>query len=253
MTNEQLAGAMIDLARREFYYYCRFRMPKVYRDDRPHLRKLCNDLQEFIEGPETGLIINMPPRHGKTLSAELLVEWYLGKNPDKGIIAACYNELLSSRFSKAVRGGIEEKSATINRPVFSDYFPGVKIKDGDGAVQLWALNDSHFSFLATSPGGTATGIGCQLMIIDDLIKNAEEAYNERVLENHWEWYNNTMLSRLERGAKQIIIQTRWSTGDVSGRLLIQEPDKWRLIKVQAQNPDGSMLCESMLSRDRFED
>jgi predicted phage terminase large subunit-like protein len=253
MTNEQLVAAMVDLARREFYYYCRFRMPKVYRDDRPHLRELCNDLQEFIEGPERGLIINMPPRHGKTLSAELLVEWYLGKNRDCGVMAACYNELLSSRFSKSVRGGIEEKSASINRPVYANYFPGVKIKAGDGAMQMWSLEGSHFSFLATSPGGTATGIGAQLLIIDDLIKNAEESYNERVLDQHWEWYNNTMLSRLESGAKQIIIQTRWSERDLSGLLLSQEPDKWKLIKMQAQQQDGQMLCESMLDKPRFED
>lgn len=253
MTNEHLAGAMVDLARREFYYYCRFRMPKVYTEDRPHLRVLCDTLQEFIEGPDEGLIINLPPRHGKTLSAELLVEWYLGKNPESGVITACYNELLSSRFSKAVRGGIEEKKGSINRPVFSDYFPSVKIKAGDGAMQMWSLDGSHFSFLATSPGGTTTGIGCQLLIIDDLIKNAEESYNERILDGHDEWYNNTILSRLERKAKKLIIQTRWASMDLSGRLLSKEPDKWKLIKMPAMNNDGSMLCESMLSRERFED
>lgn len=253
LTTDQLKGAMIDMARRRFYYYCRFRLPRVYTKKRKHLEILCDTLQAFIESDRERLILNMPPRHGKTLTVELLTEWYLGKNPELGVMTACYNELLSTRFSKAVRGGIQERSVSGGRPVFSDYFPGVEIKEGDGAMQLWALKGSHFSFLATSPGGTMTGIGAQLLIIDDLIKNADEAYNQRVLEDHWEWYSNTVLSRLEIGAKQIVIQTRWTTGDLSGRLLGLEADKWQLIKMPAQNEDGTMLCDDILTAAEFED
>jgi predicted phage terminase large subunit-like protein len=181
-------------------------------------------------------------------------EWFLGHNPNKSIITAGYNELLSSRTSKAVRGGIAEVSAGGNRLTFSDFFPGVKIKDGDAGVQLWALADSHFSFLATSPGGTVTGIGATgLMMIDDLIKNAEEAFNERVLEENYEWYVNTLLSRCEIGCKKIIIMTRWATKDIVGRLRDLEPGKWEIIEMPAQNPDGSMLCEDILSKSEFED
>lgn len=249
-----IKSAAIDLGRRDFYRYCQFRLPSVYTDNRPHLKILCQALQAFIESETRhNLILNMPPRHGKTITVELLAEWVLGKNPTSGIITACYNELLSSRFSKQVRSGISEINAGGNRIVFSDYFPGVKIKDGDGAMQLWALNGSHFSFLATSPGGTATGIGAKLGIIDDLIKNAEEAYNQRVLDGHYDWYVNTFLSRMESGAKQIIIQTRWAMGDLSGRLLSLEPGKWELITMPAQNADGSMLCDDILSAEEFED
>jgi predicted phage terminase large subunit-like protein len=251
-TVDDIRSAMIDLGRREFYYYCRFRLPKVYKENRTHLRDLCNMLQEFWESDEKNLILNMPPRHGKTLTVELLAEWVLGKNPDMGVMVACYNELLSGRFSKAVRAGIQERSVKIEKPTFSDYFPGVKIKEGDGAMQMWALENSHFSFLATSPGGTATGVGCQLMIIDDLIKNAEEAYNERVLENHTEWYYNTMLSRLEEGAKKIVIQTRWAMNDLSGVLLSSDSEKWKLIKMKALKDDGKMLCHDILDKETFE-
>jgi predicted phage terminase large subunit-like protein len=253
MTNKDLAEIMIDLARRDFYYYCRFRIPKVYTENRPHLKVLARQLQAFWESQDKyNLILNMPPRHGKTLTVELLVEWVLGKNPTIGVMAACYNELLSTRFSKAVRSGIQEKSVKIEKPTFSGYFPGVKIKEGDGAMQMWALEGSHFSFLATSPGGTATGIGAQLLVIDDLIKNADEAYNERVLESHVDWYDNTMLSRLESGAKQIIIQTRWSERDLSGVLLARDPDLWEHIIMPAQGPDGTMLCDDILDAGTFE-
>jgi predicted phage terminase large subunit-like protein len=195
----------------------------------------------------------MPPRHGKTLTVELLTEWVLGKDPTIGVMVACYNETLSSRFSKAVRGGITEKPVKIEKPVFCDYFPGVSIKDGDGAMQLWALDGSHFSFLATSPGGTMTGIGAQLLVIDDLIKNAEEANNERILDEHAEWYYNTVLSRLESGAKQIIIQTRWATKDLSGRLIAQEGEKWDKVIMPAQAEDGAMLCPDILNAEEYED
>jgi predicted phage terminase large subunit-like protein len=244
---------MVDLGRRDFYYYCKFRLPAVYTANRPHLKKLCDELQSFWESDRQRLALSMPPRFGKTLTVELLSEWVLGKSPLTGLIVCCYNETLSGRFSKAVRGGISERQASQKKPVFSDYFPGVKIKDGDGAMQLWALEGAHFSFLATSPGGTATGIGAQLLVIDDLVKNAEEAFNERILDDHWEWYCNTILSRLESGAKQIVIMTRWSTKDLIGRLVQLEPEKWQVISMPAQNEDGTMLCDDILSAEEFDD
>ena len=67
--------------------------------------------------------------------------------------------------------------------IYSDIFPGVQIKRGDGSMNLWSLTDGYNNYLATSPSGTATGFGCTWMIIDDLIKSAEEAYNETILEN----------------------------------------------------------------------
>ena len=90
-------------------------------------------------------------------------------------------------------------------------------------MNLWSLEGGYNNYLATSATGTATGtatgFGCSLMIIDDLIKNAEESYNENILEKHWDWFTNTMLSRLEEGGKIIIIMTRWATGDLAGRAL----------------------------------
>lgn len=253
MNAETIRSANIAIGRRSFYHYCKMRLPSVYTKKRTHLVDLCERLQSFWESDEKRLILNMPPRHGKTLSVELLAEWILGKEPETGIMVACYNETLASRFSKAVRGGIQERKAEGGRIIFSDWFPGVRIKEGDGAMQLWALENSHFSFLATSPGGTMTGIGCQLLIVDDLIKNAEEANNPRILDEHWEWYSNTVLSRIESGGKQIVIQTRWHTLDLSGRLIKHEPDKWHVIKMPAQMPDGTMLCEDILNATEFED
>ena len=136
--------------------------------------------------------------------------------------------------------------------MFSDVFPGVRIKYGDAAMNLWSLEGGYNNYLATSPTGTATGFGCDLMIIDDLIKAAKEAYNARVLEEHWTWFTDTMLSRLEEGGKIIIIMTRWHSGDLAGRVLEwckEKGKKYRHIAMKAliDKESHTMLCPKILS------
>jgi len=166
-----------------------------------------------------------------------------------------YNETLSTTFSKNVRNAIQEVKGDKDKIVFSDIFPNVSIKQGDGAMNLWSLEGGYNNYLATSPTGTATGFGCSLMIIDDLIKNAEEAYNENVLEKHWDWFTNTMLSRLEEGGKIIIIMTRWATGDLAGRALEHFKEigmKVKHISMKALQDDKTMLCDEVLSRKTYD-
>lgn len=138
--------------------------------------------------------------------------------------------------------------------VYSDIFPNTRIKHGDGAMNLWALEGGYNNYLATSPTGTATGFGADYIIIDDLIKNADEAYNDRVLEGHWEWFTNTMLSRLETGGKIIIIMTRWNSNDLAGKALDQLPQlgySLKHVNMKAKE-NGKMLCESILSEREYE-
>ena len=248
--------AKIELARREFFFYCNLKAPDFYKSDRKYLVELCNDLQSFYESDEyDALIINEPPRHGKSRTASLLVEWILGKNQDENIMTGSYNETLSTMFSKNVRNGIMETKADPMKPVYSDVFPNVRIKRGDGAMNLWSLEGGYNNYLATSPGGTATGFGASLLVVDDLIKSYEEACNEATKEKHWEWFTNTMLSRLEEGVKIIIIMTRWASDDLAGKALEELPEsgyKIKHIKMKALQDDGTMLCEEVLSRKSFE-
>ena len=246
-------GAKCELARREFFFYCNLKAPDFYKKDRKYLVELCNDLQEFYEGEDEILVVNEPPRHGKSRTAGLFVEWVLGKNQTEKIMTGSYNETLSTMFSKNVRNSIQEEKADKYKPVFSDVFPSVSIKRGDGAMNLWSLEGGYNNYLATSPTGTATGFGCSLMIIDDLIKNAEEANNEGVKEKHWEWFTNTMLSRLEEGGKIIIIMTRWASDDLAGKVLEEMADrKIKHISMKALQDDGTMLCDEVLSRKSYE-
>jgi len=247
--------ARLELARRDFWTFCQVLAPDFYKKDRRYLKVLCDDMQSFYEGDDQVAIYNLPPRHGKSRTAGLFTQWVFGKNQREKVMTGSYNEILSSTFSKAVRNGIQEIKADPNRIVYSDIFPGVRIKHGDAAMNLWSLEGGHNNYLATSPTGTATGFGCTLMIIDDLIKNAEEAYNETILEKHWTWFTNTMLSRLEEGGKIIIIMTRWATGDLAGRALEhfrEEGKRVRHLSMKALQDDGTMLCPEILSRESYE-
>ena len=249
-------GAKCELARREFFFYCNLMAPDFYKKDRKYLVELCKEFQEFYEGDDKVLVINEPPRHGKSRTASMFVQWVLGKNQNEKIMTGSYNETLSTMFSKNVRNSILEEKADKYKPVYSDVFPGVTIKRGDGAMNLWSLEGGYNNYLATSPTGTATGFGASLLIIDDLIKNAEEAYNESVKEKHWDWFTNTMLSRLEEGGKIIIIMTRWSSDDLAGRALDhykEQGTKIRHISMKALQDDGTMLCEEVLSKKSYED
>ncbi len=247
-----IRGAKIELARREFFFYCNLKAPDFYKEDRGYLVELCNGFQDFIESDDEVLIVNEPPRHGKSRTAGLLVEWVLGKDQSQKIMTGSYNETLSTMFSKNVRNDIQEVKADQNKVVFSDVFPGVQIKQGDGAMNLWSLEGGYNNYLATSPTGTATGFGASLLIIDDLIKNAEEANNELIKEKHWSWFTDTMLSRLEECGKIIIIMTRWASDDLAGRALQHFKEagaKVRHICMKALiNPEThEMLCPEVLS------
>lgn len=238
----------IELSRREFWQYCKLTSPDFYSNDRDFLHDLADKLQWFVEDAEQQImVVNMPPRHGKSRTATKFVQWLFGKyGIDKKVMTGSYNETLSGTFAKAVRDVIAEKP-TEGILTYGDIFPGTKIKYGEAAAQKWSLEGSQqANYLATSPTGTATGFGCNIMIIDDLIKNSEEAYNESVLQKQIDWFNNTMLSRTENDFKIIIIMTRWSTKDLAGYVLANY-DNVVHINYKAVQDDGAMLCEAILS------
>lgn len=248
-------GARVELARRRFFSYARLIAPSFYKRSRGYLVELCDALQNFVVSDDDVLVINEPPRHGKSRTAGLFVQWLLGKDPSIKVMTGSYNETLSTTFSKGVRNSIQEVKADPDIPVFADVFPGVSIKQGDGAMNLWSLKGGYNNYLATSPTGTATGFGADVMIIDDLIKNAQEAFNEVKLDEQWSWFVNTMLSRLESGGKIIIIMTRWSSQDLAGRAVTELPGlgyKVKHISMKALQDDGTMLCEDILSRAQYE-
>ena len=131
-------------------------------------------------------------------------------------------------------------------------FPNTSLKFGSSEVMKWQTSSSkQINYLATSPGGSATGFGCTFLLVDDLIKNAKEANNERVLEEQWDWFTNTMLSRREGKKKVLIIMTRWNSRDLAGKVLefVKANNiSYSHINFRAEIDDTKMLCEDIFDR-----
>lgn len=240
-----------ELARREFWEYCKLLHKDFYREDREFLKELCYKLQDFYYNDDEFMIVNEPPRHGKSFTATNFVEWVLGQNPLERIMSASYSHDLSKNFSKKVRGTISTEKIGDNI-VYSDIFSETKLKFGSSEAMKWQTDKSNqINYLATSPSGSATGFGCTLMVIDDLVKNAYEANNESILEAQYEWFVNTMLSRREGKKKVLIIMTRWNSKDLAGKILeyVEENNiSYSHINFKAEQEDGTMLCPSIFDK-----
>ena len=159
MKTELIKQAKLELARRDFFEYCKLTASDFYNDNRLFLKDMCNQLQDFYESEADRIcVINLPPRHGKSRTAEKLVEWVLGKNNKEKIITGSYNEILSSTFAKAVRDEIASEK-TNGVIVYNDIFPNTHIKFGEASANKWTLEGSNQSnYLATSPTRHSNGV-----------------------------------------------------------------------------------------------
>ena len=138
--------ARLELARKDFWEFCKLLAPDFYMEGRDYLKEFCYALQEFYETDERVLIINMPPRHGKSRTAGLFAQWIFGRNPAEKIITGSYNEQLSTTFSRGVRNAINERKTSKEKIVYSDIFPRTYLKKGNP----FRLNHPSFSEQTTT-------------------------------------------------------------------------------------------------------
>jgi predicted phage terminase large subunit-like protein len=201
-----------------------------------HIRHLITELEWAVNTEGARLLVTMPPRHSKSLHvSENLPAWYLGRNPDKRIIAASHTASLAFTFSRRVRN----KIASERYP-----FPGVAIAGDKGAVQAWDIAGHLGGYYAVGVGGSPTGSGGDLIVIDDPIRSAADADSETVRDALWEWYTGTIRTRLEPGGSIILTATRWHDDDLTGRLLAAQTtggEQWRHVHMPALNDAGDAL------------
>ncbi|WP_455089072.1 phage terminase large subunit [Peptoanaerobacter stomatis] len=258
--DEKIRLDKIELGRNNFWEYAKLIDPKFFNEKRQYLKRIANDLQAFYEKKLINLttlksyryfILNLPPGGGKSYTIAMFVTWAYGKDIYNKVVSISYNQILSSRFSKSVRGKIEDRSEKGNLNDFSviDFFPLVKIKYGDSATNVWALEKCDMSYLASSFDGTLTGMRGNIGVIDDPIKSAAEAVNERIKESHWDFYKNTFKSRMLDGAIEIIVQTRWATDDLAGKLLAEKKEQCYVLCIKALDENGNSFCEDLYSTD----
>ena len=216
MTRQEQEFA-IALMRESYATYCYFVHKGKWIDTKFH-KFLANKVQTFVEtytgNPIDILILNCPPQHGKSRTVtETFATWYVGKNPDKRCIVACYNDELAGSFGRSNRDKINEYGQAIF---------GIKLKKSTDRDLELADHDGGIIFRGI--GSSLTGRSAELFIIDDPIKNRAEADSITYRNRIWEEWQNSIKTRSQANTKIIIIQTRWHEDDLSGRVISEEPN-----------------------------
>ena len=245
-----------DFAFSRLISYAAYQWPG-YRDAAHH-RLIARHLEMVERGEITRLIITMPPRHGKSmLASEFFPAWYMGRNPDHYVISATYAQELSDDFGRKVKNQIEDSS-------YQAIFPGVGLADDSKSSKRFhieGLGDGGYehsttqrgAFYAVGVGGPLTGRGAHLMLIDDPVKNREEAESEVIRKKTKDWYTSTAYTRLMPGGRVVIIQTRWHEDDLAGWLLREHAHEgWVHLNLPAISNDGVALWSEQYGIDALE-
>lgn len=198
-------------------------------------RVLQRAYERVLNGESPRIMIFMPPRHGKSEEAtKKFPAWVLGKSPDFPIIVSTYSQDLSTKFGQGTRDLMDSNNY---RAVFE-----TRMREDSKAKASWMTKEGG-GYEAVGVGGSITGKGFKIGIIDDPIKNDEEAESQLIRDKVHDWYKTTFYTRQEGNAAIIVIQTRWHDDDLAGRLIKEESDarandekdydKWEIINFPA--------------------
>lgn len=170
--------------------------------------------------------VSVPPRHGKTELIIHAIPWWLSRHPASHLAYVSYSADLAVAKSRRALD-LAKRAEVPLRP------------DAQRANE-W-LTPSEGGLKATGIGGGLTGHGADVLIIDDPIKNREEAESSTIRQKTWDWFTSTGLTRVEPGGSVIVVHTRWHTDDLIGRLEREQPNRWEHINLPAISPAGSAL------------
>jgi predicted phage terminase large subunit-like protein len=207
-----------------------------------HHRKIANALERVANGSLKRLMIAMPPRHGKSmLASEYFPAFYLGHHPDHQVLHASYSQELVDGFGRKVRNQLRDG-------LYNAVFPGTVLSEDSQAANkfMTATNGSYF---AVGVGGSATGRGAHLLLIDDPVKDREDADSERMRTTLKDWYTSVAYTRLMPGGAIVVIQTRWHEDDLMGWLQLEHGhENWEVLTLSAwddnEHPTQALWPES---------
>lgn len=210
-----------------------YRIGWVHREICGRLMRFCADVRR---GMSPRLVITMPPRHGKSeLVSRRFPAWALGIDPDLSIISASYSDGLARRMNKDVQRIMES-------PCYAEIFPGTLLSAGrkEGSVRtqnLFEIPGHSGSYRSTGVGGGITGMGADILVIDDPIKDRASADSPTIRDRVWDWYTSTAYTRLSPGGGVLVTVTRWHEDDLVGRLLSamdqEGGDQWTVVNYPA--------------------
>ena len=185
-----------------------------------------------------GVIVEEPPRHGKSeLCSHYNPAWYLGTRPDDRIILASYEATFAATWGKKARDTLTE----YGKEAF-----GIEVNHKASAMDAWDIKGHKGGMFTAGAGGGITGKGANVLIADDLVKNAQEANSELMRERLWEWWKTTFRTRLEPDGVIFVIGTRWHEDDIIGRLLAVQGDSREGETHHLYDPDGDRFLRVRL-------
>jgi predicted phage terminase large subunit-like protein len=204
-----------------------------------HHKIIAKKFEDISRGTIKRLIVNMPPRHTKSeFASHLFPSWMMGRNPKIKIIQTTHTAELSYTFGRKVRN-------LFDRQDFKDIFPNVSLSQDSKAAGRFTTNKGG-EYFAAGVGGAITGRGADLLIIDDP-HSEQDALSQTAMDNAYEWYTSGPRQRLQPGGAIVIVMTRWSTKDLTGKLMAAqtEPkaDQWDVIEFPAVLNDKPMWPE----------
>ena len=216
-----LSDVKLELARKSLIDFTGYTFPK-YQENWHH-RLISEHLDRWVDGDIRRLMIFLPPRYGKSeLVSRRMPAYILGKYPDTSIIATSYTADLARMMNRDVQ-------RIIDSPEYSEVFPGTKLFGANVravAGSTYLRNSDIFEvvnhrgvYKNSGVGGAITGLGAEYVIIDDPIKNREEAESITYRNRVYDWYTSTLYTRLEKDACILLTMTRWHEDDLAGRLL----------------------------------
>lgn len=197
-----------------------------------HIQLMADKLEAVERGEIKRLMFFLPPRSGKSeLTSIHFPAWYMMRNPSKRIIGASYSTTLAEDFSRRARALVREHGRLLY---------GVELSGESAAADQWGLKGHHGQYVAAGYGAGITGRGCSLLILDDVVKNAEEANSPTYRQKIWDWYTSTAYTRLEPDGAVVICLTRWNLDDLAGRLLAEMEaggEQWEVVRLPALAED----------------
>lgn len=217
-----------------------------------HHKRIAKLFEAVARGEKKRVIINLGPRHTKSeFASYLLPAWFLGQFPKKKVMQISNTAELAEGFGRKVRNLVDSTE-------YKRIFPELELRNDSKAAGRWNTNHNG-EYFASGVGGTVTGKGADLLIIDDPHSEGEAVladFNPEIYDKVYSWYTSGPRQRLQPGAAIIIVMTRWSLRDLTGQVLEHSSknsgDKWEVIEFPAILPSGKPLWPEFWSLDELE-
>jgi predicted phage terminase large subunit-like protein len=215
--------------RRSFLAFCIEALKPLGLSPAPHHRLLINELEQIARGENDRLLINMPPGSAKSTYASVLFPaWLLAQAPNLSVIGASHTADLAEAFSRRTMGMVREHAEMLGMDLAKE------------SVANWETTNGG-AYKSAGVGGPITGRRADCAIIDDPVKSREDADSERYRERAWAWFSADLRTRLRPCGRIVLIMTRWHEDDLGGRILLQQGDRWRVLKLPAIAGDDDPL------------